>query len=74
MSLENSSDAFQDKRTVKNSNHRSIRKIKNEFDLPYASTSDINEIIKSINVNKAKEPDDVFAKFFTMSAKLLVAI
>ena len=37
------------------SNHPSIRKmyvcLKNKFDLPYASTSDINKIIKSQNVS-----------------------
>ena len=39
-------------------NHPSIRKIinlcvpENKFDLPYASTSDINKIIKSLYVNK----------------------
>ena len=55
LSLGNSSDASQDIITVKEiisvySNHPSIRKIKNlcvpenKFDLPYASTSDINKI------------------------------
>ena len=61
LSLGNSSDASQDEMTVISvySNHPSIRKIKNlgipknTFDLPYASTSDINKIIKSLNVNNA---------------------
>ena len=59
LSLGNSSDASEDDMTVKESNHPRIRKIKNvcvpenTFDLPYASTSDINKIIKSLNVNKA---------------------
>ena len=54
LSLGNSSDASQDEMTVKEiisvySNHPSIRKFKtlcvpeNTFDLPYASTSDINK-------------------------------
>ena len=74
LSLGNSSDASQDEMTVKEiisvySNHPSTRKIKNlcvpenTFDLPYASTSDINKIIKSLNVNKAKGPDGISAKF-----------
>ena len=59
------------------SNHPSIRKIQNlcipenKFDLPYASTSDINKIIKSLNVNKAKDPDGISAKFFKMSANVI---
>ena len=68
LSLGNSSDASQDEMTVEEiisvySNHPSIRKIKylcvpeNEFDLPHASTSDINKIIKSLNVNKSKGPE-----------------
>ena len=71
-SLGNSSDASQDEMTVKEvisvySNHPSVRKIKNlcvpenKFDLPYASTSDINKMIKSFNVNKAKGPDHISA-------------
>ena len=44
-------------------NHPSMQKIKNlcvpenTFDLPYASTSDINKIVKSLNVNKSKGQD-----------------
>ena len=59
------------------SNHASIRKIKNlcvpenKFDLPYAGTSDINKIIKSLNVNKAKGPDGICAKAFKMSANVI---
>ena len=79
MSLGNSSDAFQDEMIVKeiisvSSNHPSIRKIKNlcvpenKFDILYASTSDINKIIKSLNVNKTKGPDGISAKFVKMSA------
>ena len=81
LSLGNSSDASQDEMTVKKiifvySNYPSIRKIKNlcvpenKFDLPYASTSDINKIIKSLNVNKAKGPDGISAKFVKMSANV----
>ena len=59
------------------SNHASIRKIKNlcvpenKFDLPYAGTSDINKIIKSLNVNKAKRPDGICAKAFKMSVNVI---
>ena len=82
MSLGNPSDVSQDEMTVKEiisvySNHPSIRKIKNscipenKFDLSYASTSDINKILKSLNVNKAKEPDGIYAKFVKMSANVI---
>ena len=79
MSLGNSSDASQDEMTVISvySNHPSTRKIKNlcvpenTFDLPYASTSDINKIIKWLNVNKAKGPDGISAKFVKMSANVI---
>ena len=37
----------------------------------YASTSDINRIIKSLNVNKAKGPDGISAKFVKMSANVI---
>ena len=81
LSLGNSSDASQDEMTVNEiistySNHPSIRKIKNlcvpekTFHLPYASTSDINKIIKSLNVNKAKEPNGISAKFVKISANV----
>ena len=83
MSLGNSSDASQDEMTVKEiisvySNHPSIRKIKNlcvpenKFDLPYATTSGINKIIKSLNVNKAKGPNGISAKFVKMSVVIFV--
>ena len=58
------------------SNHPNIQKTENlcvpenKFDLPYASTSDINKIIKSLNVNKAKGPDGISAKFVKMSANI----
>ena len=82
LSLGNSSDASQDEMTVKEiifvySNHSSIRKIKNlcvsenTFDLPYASTSDINKIIKSLNVNKAKGRDGISAEFVNISANAI---
>ena len=49
------------------SNHLNIQKIKklcipgNKFDLPHARSSDINKIIKSLNINKAKGPDGISA-------------
>ena len=59
LSLGNSSDASQDEMRVEEiisvySNHPSIRKIKNlcvpdnKFDVAYASTSDINEILNHL--------------------------
>ena len=45
--------------------------LKNKLDLPYASTSDINKIIKSLNVNKAKGVDGISAKFVEMSANVI---
>ena len=82
MSQGNSSDASQDEMTVKEiisvySNHPSIQKIKNfcvpenKFDLPYATTSDINKIVKSLNLNKAKGADRISAKFVKMSANVI---
>ena len=73
MSPQNSSGASQDEMTIKEiisvyRNHPSIPKIKNlcvpehKFDLAYASTSDINKIIKSLNENKVKGSDDISAK------------
>ena len=59
------------------SNHPSIRKLKNlcipenKFDLQYASTSDIDKVIKSLNVNKAKGPDGTSAKFVKISANII---
>ena len=59
------------------SNHPSIRKIEilcvseNTFDLSYASTSDTNKIIKSLNVNKVRGPDRVSAKFVKTSANVI---
>ena len=58
-------------------NHPSIRKIENlcvpenTFDLRYASTSDMKNIIKSLNVNKAKGSDDISAKFVKMSTNVI---
>ena len=64
-SLGNCEDSAQDDATVgkfisKCSSHPSVQKIKREFsidkefELPYASAKDINQIIKSLNINKAK--------------------
>ena len=39
--------------------------------MTYASTSDINKIIKSLNVNKAKGSDGISAKFVKMSANII---
>ena len=59
------------------SNHPSIRKIENlcvpenTIDLLYASTSDMKKVIKSLNVNKAKRPDGISAKFVKMSTNII---
>ena len=82
MSLGNNSDVSQGETTVKEiisvySNHHIIQKIRhlcvpeNKFDLSYASTSDINKIIKSLNVNEAKGPDGISAKCVKMSAEVI---
>ena len=64
-SLGSCEDSAQDDTTVdkiisKHISHPSVQKIKREFsidkefELPYASAKDINQIIKSLNINKAK--------------------
>ena len=45
--------------------------IDKEFELAYASPKDINQIIKSLNINKAKCPDRIFAKFVKISADII---
>lgn len=58
-------NASQDEITVKrnyiSSNHPSIQKCifdnNSKFDLPEATASDINKIIKSLDTNKATRPD-----------------
>ena len=44
---------------------------KNKFDLANASTSDVNKIIKSFIVNKAKGPDGISTKFVKMSTSVI---
>ena len=77
-SLGNCQDSAQDDATVdkilsKYSSHPSVQKIKREFsldkesELPYASAKDINQIIKSLNINQAKGPDGISAKFIKIS-------
>ena len=71
----------QDELTVKEiisvySSHPSIQKIRSlfntdsKFDLPKPTASDINEIIKSLDTNKATGPDGIPAKFVQMSANI----
>ena len=69
-------------------NHPSIEKIKNllcvsenKYYLPYANTSDIIKIFKSLNVNKVKGPDGIsqgqthfFQKIFPLIAGPIVQI
>ena len=45
-----------------------------EFELAYANAKDINQIIKSPNVNKAKGPDGISAKFLKMLADVIVIL
>ena len=61
----------------KNSSHPSVQKIKREFsldkefELSYTSNKDINQIIKYLNINKAKCPDGISAKFVKISADII---
>ena len=49
-----------------------MENIENKFDLPYGSTSDIiNKLIKSLNLKRAKGPDDISAKLVKMSGNVL---
>ena len=75
-------DSAQDDTTVdkiisKHISHPSVQKIKREFsidkefELPYASAKDINHIIKSLNINKAKGPDGISAKFVKTSGDII---
>ena len=81
-SLGNCKDSAQDDATVdkiisKYSSHPSVQKIKRkfsldkEFELPYASAKGINQIIKSLNINKAKGPDGISANFVPISADII---
>ena len=81
-SLGNCEDSTQDDATVdkiisKYSSHPKVQKIKREFsidkefELPYASANDVNQIIKSQNKNKAKGPDEISAKFVKISTDII---
>ena len=39
-----------------------------KFDLPHATTQDINKIINSLNSDKATGPDGILLKFIRLSA------
>ena len=41
------------------------------FELAYVNAKNINQIIKSVNVNKAKGPDGISAKFAKISADII---
>ena len=70
-------DATVDKIISKYSAPPSIQKLKREFslnkefELGYASAMDINQIIKSLNINKAKGPDGISAKFVKILADII---
>ena len=70
-------DATLDKIISKYSSHPSVQKIKREFsidkefELPYASAKDMNQIIKSLNINKDKGPDGISAKFVKIAADII---
>ena len=70
-------DATVDKIISKYSSHPSVPKLKmefsidKEFGLPYVSAKDINQIIKSLNINKAKVPDGISLKFVKISADII---
>ena len=81
-SLGNCEDSAQDDATVdkiipKYSSNSSVENVKREisldkeFEFPYASAKDINQIIKYLNINKAKGPDGISAKFIKMSAEII---
>ena len=81
-SLGNCEDGSQDNATVdkiisKYSSHSSVQKIKRgfsldkEFELSYASAKDLNKIIKFPNINKAKGPDGISAKFVKILADII---
>ena len=44
------------------------------FELAYVNAKNINQIIKSVNVNKAKGPDGISAKFAKISADIIVIL
>ena len=82
LSLGNSSDTSQNEMTVKEtisvySNHPRTRTTKilcvpeKTFDSPYANTSGINKIIKSLHLNKAKGSNGISVKFVKMSANVI---
>ena len=58
----------------------SVQKIKREFsvdkefELPYASAKDINQIIKFLNIKKAKGPDGISAKFIKIAIDIIVIL
>ena len=66
-----------DKIISKYSAHPSVQKFKrkfsldNELELAYAKAKDINQIIKLLNINKAKGPDGMSAKFVKISADII---
>ena len=84
-SLGDSSNPLHDKETEEKiietySNHPSVIAIKssikhdtrdNVSNLPHPSTKDINNIIKSLNFNKATGPDGIPEKFIRMSANVI---
>ena len=71
-------DATVDEIISKYSAHPSVQKIKREFsldkefELVYANAKDINQmIIKSLNINKAKNPDGISDKFVKISVDII---
>ena len=71
-------DATVDEIISKYSAHPSVQKIKREFsldkefELVYANAKDINQmIIKSLNINKAKDPDGISDKFVKISVDII---
>ena len=70
-------DAILDEILSKYSAHPSVQKIKRKFsqdkesELTYANAKDINQIMKSLNINKAKVPDGISANFVKISADII---
>ena len=66
-----------DKIISKYSAHLVFRKLKGIFspnkecETAFEYAKDINQIIKPLNVDKAKDPDRIFAKFIKMAADII---
>ena len=73
-------DCAQDDATVEEIKQNAVlipmsKKLKYQgFELAYVNAKNINQIIKSVNVNKAKGPDGISAKFAKISADIIIIL